>query len=119
MKKKLFLALALTVLTVSVAGCGIYGVRGQSTAGFINKNQISKIKPGVSKNYILARFGKPEEQNINNSNGNLEWTYCGNHKTNRTFLSVFHTTAQKNQCVTFTFNEKGKLVKTVVKTYKN
>lgn len=116
MKKKLFLALALTVLTVSVAGCGIYGVRGQSTAGFINKNQISKIKPGASENYILARFGKPEEQNFNGVRG-IEWTYCGNHKTNRTFLSVFHTTTQKNQCVIFRFNEKGRLVKTIVKTY--
>jgi outer membrane protein assembly factor BamE (lipoprotein component of BamABCDE complex) len=124
MKKKLFLVLALAVLTVSVAGCGFYGVQGQNTAGFINKNQVSKIKPGVSENYILARFGKPERVATtmkSEPNGNelprTKWIYCGNHKNTTTFLTFFHTTSQKNQCVIFKFNHGGKLVKATVKNY--
>ena len=124
--KKTFLiaALAVLVLSVSLAGCGFYGVQGQSTAGFIKQTAIKKIKPGASKNYVFAKFGKPSRKyyltSSNAANASIigrAWAYCGNHKTDTTYLSLFHSNSVKNQCVIFTFGNDGKLVKTQVKTY--
>ena len=124
MKKKLSILALILVVAGLTAGCGFYGVQGQHTAGFINKNQVAKIKAGVSENYILARFGKPERVTTSmksEPNGNerprVNWIYCGNHKNTTTFLTFFHTTAVKNQCVIFKFNHGGKLVKATVKNY--
>lgn len=115
--KKTFLvaAVAVLVLSVSLAGCGFYGVRGQSTKGFIKQTAIKKIKPGASKNYVFAKFGKPSRKY--NDNGVRDWTYCGNHKTDTTYLSLFHSASVKNKCVIFNFGRNGKLIKTQVKTY--
>ena len=122
--KKTFLmaAAAVLVLSVSLAGCGFYGVRGQSTAGFIKQTAIKKIKSGASKNYVFAKFGKPSRKyNVyDRKTGdviNRAWAYCGNHKTDVTYLSLFHSNSVKNQCVIFNFGRNGKLVKTQVKTY--
>jgi outer membrane protein assembly factor BamE (lipoprotein component of BamABCDE complex) len=124
--KKTFLiaALAVLVVSISVAGCGFYGVQGQSTAGFIKQTAIKKIKQGASKNYVFAKFGKPsikyyitDSYAANDGIIGRVWEYCGNHKTDTTYLSLFHSNSVKNQCVKFTFDNNGKLVKTQVKTY--
>lgn len=128
MKKKLSILVLILGIVGITAGCGFYGVQGQNTAGFINKNQVFKTKPGVSENYILAKFGKPERKTtyfITPSKKNEksavqirpEWVYCGNKKNTTTFLSVFHSISKKDQCVFFRFNRKHKLVKSIVKTY--
>jgi outer membrane protein assembly factor BamE (lipoprotein component of BamABCDE complex) len=115
--KKTFLiaALVVLVLSVSLAGCGFYGVQGQSTAGFIKQTAIKKIKPGASKNYVFAKFGKPtikyyitDSYAANDGIIGRVWEYC---------QSLFHSNSVKNQCVKFTFDNNGKLAKTQVKTY--
>ncbi|RZV40284.1 MAG: hypothetical protein EVJ48_01960 [Candidatus Acidulodesulfobacterium acidiphilum] len=100
-KTKLLLGISiLAILGLSLSGCGFYNVKGQSSAGFIKSKNVKSIK-GVSKNYILAKYGVPSRKY--NSNGYRNWSYCGKYTTNTTYLTFFHTKNVKSRCVIFKF----------------
>jgi len=111
MKSKLFILSALAlIVAVSVSGCGLYNVNKTHSKGFINSRSIAGIKDGVSKNYILARFGKPSRKTEN------KWIYCGKNVKNTGYLYIFNSKKVVNRCAFFTF-DNGKLVKTGFKNY--
>ena len=113
-KAKLLLGISiLAILGLSLSGCGLYNVKGQSSAGFIKSKNIEPIT-GVSKNYILAKYGVPSRKY--NSNGYRNWSYCGKYTTNTTYLTFFHTKNVKSRCVIFKFRG-NKVSRVSVKVY--
>ncbi len=113
-KTKLLLGISvLAILGLSLSGCGLYNVKGQSSAGFIKSKNIEPIT-GVSKNYILAKYGVPSRKY--NSSDFRDWSYCGKHITNTTYLTFFHSKNIESQCVIFEFRG-NKVSRVSVKVY--
>ena len=99
--KKTFLiaALAVLVLSVSLAGCGFYNVQQGGTGHFITKKQYESVKIGSHIGTILARFGKPT---FRRGHGRILY-YCGNVSKNTSVLYVFNSKNTKRRCVIFRF----------------
>lgn len=113
-KTKLLLGISiLAILGLSLSGCGFYNVNGQSSAGFIKSKNVKSIK-GVSKNYILAKYGVPSRKY--NSSDFRDWSYCGKHTINTTYLTFFHAKNVESQCVIFKFRG-NKVSRVSVKVY--
>jgi outer membrane protein assembly factor BamE (lipoprotein component of BamABCDE complex) len=100
--KKTFLiaALAVLVVSVSLAGCGFYNVQQGGTGHFITKKQFQSVKLGSHIGAILARFGKPT---FKRKHGRILY-YCGNVSKNTSVLYVFNSKNTKKRCVEFRFN---------------
>ena len=114
--KKTFLiaALAVLVVSVSLAGCGFYNVQQGGTGHFITKKQYESVKLGTHLSTILARFGKPT---FKRGHGRLLY-YCGNVSKNTSVLYVFNSKNTKKRCVEFRFHHiflRGKVKHHIVR----
>ncbi len=111
--KKLTPVLALTILfvmSIALAGCGLFTVNGASSGSSVSKSQLNDMPLGSSENDVLTKFGDPSKQvKIKNGKGfERVWYYCWSRGTGGTFLyGTFSNEGTNTKCATFIFkNEK-------------
>ena len=113
--KKLTPVLALMILSImslTLAGCGLFTVNGASSGSSISKNKLSSVPLGSSENDVLTKFGDPSKQVKLRIGKKYErvWYYCWSRGTGGTFLyGTFSSEGSKTKCATFIF-KSGKLV---------
>jgi hypothetical protein len=92
-----FAITALTLLLVSIAGCGLFY---QAASGYKVNKMESALKPGMSSLEVHQMWGEPDMRNYVNQRSEI-WSYAKHANSNDVTAAALYTSAKEGDTGSF------------------